>query len=163
MNPFVLLIIGLLLLFLEFFVPGAVFGILGGIAIAASLFYFAIENHSPWELLLYFLAVGILLFYLVKFTLWRIRKTNPKHTLYSDADQKGFVASTFDRTTIGKQGIVLTDLKPGGYILVGNKKYQAISLSGYISKGSDVEVIAGQEESLLVKQIKEVFNKEKIQ
>ncbi|MBA2728396.1 MAG: serine protease [Parachlamydiaceae bacterium] len=155
MNPFILLVIGLLLVFLEFFVPGAVFGILGGIAIAASLVFFAMENHSPWEVLLYFTTVVVLLVYLVKFALWRIRKTNSKHSLYSDADQEGFVASSFDHSAIGKHGTVLTDLKPGGYILVGDKKYQAISLSGYLSRGSEVEVIDGQEESLLVKPIKD--------
>jgi membrane-bound serine protease (ClpP class) len=155
LNPFILLAVGLLLIFLEFFVPGAVFGVLGGVAIAASLVFFAMENHSPWELLIYFVAVGVLLYYLVKFALWRIRQTNSKGTLYSDADQQGFVASSFDPTAIGKQGTVLTDLKPGGYILIGNEKYQAISLSGYLSKGSEVEVVDGQEESLLVKPIKD--------
>ncbi len=158
MTPFSFLIIGLLLIFLEFFVPGAVFGILGGAAILTSLVLFAMENHSALELLAYFIGVAVLLYYLVKFALWRIRNTRSQHSLYSDADQDGFVASSFDHSAIGKHGIVLTDLKPGGYILIGDNKYQAISLTGYLSKGTEIEVIDGQEESLLVKPFKEEQN-----
>lgn len=155
MNSTIMLAIGFLLIFLEFFVPGAVFGILGFFAIVASLFLFVLEDHSPLEVILYFTAVGFLLFYFVKFILWRIKKTKSKQSLYSDADQEGYFASSYDQDTIGKQGIVLTDLKPGGYILVGDKKYQAISLNGYLPKGSVIEVVKGQEESLLVKPIKQ--------
>lgn len=154
MSPFTLLALGLLLIFLEFFVPGAVFGILGGVAIGASLILFAMETDSALAFAAYFIAVCILLYYLIKFALWRIRRTKGAQSIYSDADQEGFVASSFDASTIGKQGVVLTDLKPGGYILIDNAKYQAISAAGYISKGSEIEVIAGQEESLVVKKIK---------
>jgi len=47
----------------------------------------------------------------------------------------------------------LTDLKPGGYILVEGKQHQALSNTGYIVKGKEVKIIGGQEESLIVKQI----------
>ncbi len=151
MNTFILLTIGLILLFLEFFVPGAVFGILGGIAIVASIVIFATETTSAIALFAFITLVLILLYYLIKFTLWRIRNTKSKQSLYSDADQTGFIASTYDSTTFGKKGVVLSDLKPGGYILINNKKYQALSTTGYLPKGTEVEVIDGQEDSLIVK------------
>lgn len=65
---------------------------------------------------------------------------------------EGYVASKFDAAAIGKHGTVLTDLRPGGYILVDGEKHQAISIEGYIFRGSEVEVIGGQEESLMVKE-----------
>ena len=62
--------------------------------------------------------------------------------------------SKFEKHAIGKIGIVLTDLKPGGFILIEGKQHQAISQSGYITKGEEVIVVSGQEESLLVKKVK---------
>ncbi|WP_052236405.1 NfeD family protein [Candidatus Protochlamydia amoebophila] len=79
--------------------------------------------------------------------------TRQEYSIYLKKDQKGFQASEYDRNAIGKLGMVLTDLKPGGYILIEGKQHQAISLTGYISKGEEVIVVSGQEESLIVKNL----------
>jgi len=139
------------MIFIEFFVPGAIMGTLGGLFVLASLIFFAMESDSLLATLVYFLVVCISLGLLFKFALWRIRRASPSFSIYSDASQKGFQASTFDEAAIGKVGTVLSDLKPGGYITIDGQQHQAISQSGYITKGSQVEVIGGQEESLIVK------------
>jgi membrane-bound serine protease (ClpP class) len=138
------------MILIEFLAPGAIFGTLGGMALIASVVMFALEDHSPIALLFYIIFVVAAIAFLIKFALWRIRKTQPEQSIYADASQEGYIASTYDKSCIGMQGVVLSDLKPGGYILVGEKKLQAISLSGYISKGTHVEIVDGQEESLLV-------------
>lgn len=151
MNSFICLAIGLLLIFIEFFVPGAIMGTLGGVFVLASLILFATESNSLLAILVYFLGVCISLGLLFKFALWRIRHASPNFSIYSDASQSGFQASTFDEAAIGKVGTVLSDLKPGGYVLIDGQQHQAISQSGYIAKGSQIEVVGGQEESLIVK------------
>ncbi len=153
MSAYLLLIFGMLLIFIEFFLPGAVIGTIGALLVLASIYVFATETHSAWALAAYILAVSIALIYLVKFAIWRMQKTGPQHTIYTDASQAGYVASTYDASAIGKKGIVLSDLKPGGYILVDGRKEQAISVSGYIAQNLEVEVIGGQEESLLVRYV----------
>jgi membrane-bound serine protease (ClpP class) len=97
--------------------------------------------------------VGVIigLYYLFKFALWRIRHAKPGTGIYSEADQEGYTASAYDKSAIGKEGIVETDLKPGGHIIVEGKKHSAISQSGYITKGSKVVVISGQGEIITVK------------
>ena len=154
MNPFFLLIIGLILIFLEFYLPGAILGIIGGILVLASLIFFAIQSSSPIYLALYVILTGVSLVLLVKFALWRIPRNKSSFSIYSNKDQEGYTASQFDHSAIGKKGVVLSDLKPGGYILVEGIQHQALSQSGYIVKGSEVLVIDGQEESLIVKPIK---------
>lgn len=151
---FAVLAAGLLLIFIEFYLPGAVIGIGGGILVAASIVMFAAEVDAAWAVILYLVAVAVLLAYLVKFAMWRIRTTKSQYSVYSDDSQTGYVASSFDASAIGKQGVVLSDLKPGGYIMVDGIQHQALSEGGYLSKGSFVEVIKGQEESLIVKLIK---------
>jgi membrane-bound ClpP family serine protease len=153
MSAYLLLLLGLALIFIEFFLPGAVMGTFGAILIVASIFIFASQTTSIWALICYLLAVIIVLYYVIKLAIWRMQKTKSAHSIYSDASQVGYVASTFDSSVIGKQGVVISDLKPGGYILVDDKKLQALSVSGYISQGTQVEVISGQEESLIVKRI----------
>ncbi len=46
-------------------------------------------------------------------------------------------------------------MKPGGQVVIEEKKHSAISLSGYITKGNKVKVVGGEGESLTVKLYKE--------
>jgi membrane-bound ClpP family serine protease len=50
-NPFILVLLGLLLIVIEFFLPGMVMGVLGAIAILASIILFAIQQTSSSSLL----------------------------------------------------------------------------------------------------------------
>lgn len=154
MNPFILLLIGLLLIFLEFYIPGAIMGIIGGIMVLTSLILFAYASDSPIYVALYTILTLAALVGLVRFALWRIPRARQGFSIYSGKDQEGYIASTYDRSAIGKRGVVLSDLKPGGYILIDNQQHQAISNAGYLVKGTEVIVISGQEESLIVQPIK---------
>lgn len=154
MKPFILLALGLVLIFIEFYIPGAIIGVIGSLLVILSLALFASQTSSVWAILLYFFGVAISIALLIKFALWRIVHSKPELSIYSGHDQEGYQASQYDKTALGKLGIVLSDLKPGGYILIEGKQHQAISISGYIPKGVEVIVLSGQEESLIVKQSK---------
>jgi membrane-bound ClpP family serine protease len=154
MTPYLFLILGLLLILLEFYLPGAVMGISGGILVVASIVLFAMQSTSLWWVLLYVIGVIVAIIFLVKFALWKIRTAKPDRSIYLESDQTGYQASGFDASLVGKKGIVVTDLKPGGHILIEGKRLQALSQSGYLTKGTEVLVLGGQEESLIVKQIK---------
>jgi len=154
MNPYLLLISGLILIFLEFYLPGAILGTLGALFIVASYIVLVMQGTAPLEFILFFFGSLAAVYGLIRFALWRIPRAKPGRSIYLKGDQTGYVASAFDKTAIGKDGIVLTDLKPGGYILIDGDQHQAISLEGYVSKGKKVTVISGEGESLLVKEIK---------
>lgn len=149
--PFILLLIGLALIFIEFYVPGGLIGAIGGVLVFAAVIVFGMESKSLLPALL-FLFISLLLVGLtIKAALYAIPK---QRSIYLQSDQTGYVASSFDKTAIGKTGKVSSDLKPGGHIIVEGKMHQALSVSGYIPKGESVEVIRGEGESLVVKQIK---------
>lgn len=152
--PFLLVFLGLLLILIEFYLPGGVIGVLGGISILVGVILFASQTSSVIALVLFLLGTAVSTGLLIRFALWRIVHAKPQYSIYSDKDQEGYQASTYDKTAIGKTGVVITDLKPGGYILVENHQYPAISLSGYIAKGEHVAIVGGQEQSLMVKLIK---------
>lgn len=151
MTPLILLVLGFLLIFIEFYLPGAIMGIAGGIMVFASIILFAIQSQSPIAIALYIIVAAVSLGLLVKFAIWRIRTAKPDRSIYSNSNQEGFQASHFDASAIGKHGIVDTDLKPGGHIVVDGKRMLALSQSGYLTRGTEVVVIGGQEESLIVK------------
>lgn len=151
MSPFILLAIGFLLVFLEFYIPGAIMGIAGGVFILASLILFAIQTGSTIATALYVVGTCIAMVFLIKFALWRIRTAKPQRSIYSNAAQNGYQAVQFDSSAIGKEGTVLTDLKPGGFIIIDGKQHPAISKEGYLPKGAKVKVIGGEESNLIVR------------
>lgn len=153
MTTLLLLVIGLALVLIEFYLPGAVMGVLGGCFIFASIVVFAMETGSALLTLAYIIGVAIIVGFLIKFALWRIRTAAPGRSIYLESDQQGYQAASYDESAIGKVGVVLTDLKPGGHILVDGKRQQAISQGGYLPKGTEVIVLSGQEESLIVKRL----------
>lgn len=151
MIPFLLVFLGLILILVEFYIPGGIIGILGGISILAGIILFASETTSAIALLLFIVGTALGVGFMIRFAIWRIKHAKPQYSIYSNADQEGYVASTYDKNVIGKTGIVSADLKPGGFIVVEGKQHPAISLSGYIQKGEHVLIVGGQEQSLMVK------------
>lgn len=151
MIPFLLLLLGFLLIFFEFYLPGAILGILGSILVVVSVVLFAYQTSSVIAVILFVVGTVAAIVFLIRFALWRIVRAKPERSIYLHKDQEGYQASSYDATAIGKTGIVLSDLKPGGHILIDGKQHQALSIVGYIPKGAEVVVISGQEESLLVK------------
>ena len=151
--PFILLFIGLILIFLEFFLPGGIMAAIAGILLLASIVFFAIES-SFLATILYIVGIALVIGVLIKFTLWRLKKGKFKG-IFLNSEQSGYVASEFSKELIGKKGEAVSDLKPAGHILVEGKRYQAVSKMGYIDKGSPIEVIGGEGAHLIVKKIEE--------
>ncbi len=151
MISFLLVILGLLLILVEFYLPGGVIGVLGGISILSAIILFASETSSIMALLLFIIGIAVAIGFMIRFAIWRIKHTKPQFSIYSNDDQEGYFASSFDKSAIGKIGVVSADLKPGGYIVVDGKQHPAISLGGYIARGEHILVVGGQEQSLMVK------------
>lgn len=154
MSPYLLLLAGLLLIFLEFYLPGGVMGTAGALVIISSIVVVSLQSESLIEIFLFVLGSLVGTIAVVKFALWHIRRTRHTRSIFLESDQEGYRASSFDKKMIGRKGTAIADMRPGGYVLIEGKKYQALSLSGFIPKGSLVEVVTGQGESLHVKQMK---------
>lgn len=151
---FILLFLGLLLILIEFYIPGAVIGIIGSVLVLLAIIQFASESTSLIGVILFIIGAAVAVGLVIRFALCRIVKAKPGYSIYSNHDQEGFKASSYDVNAIGKIGTVLSDLKPGGYILIDGQQHQALSISGYIPQGSEVIVVSGQEESLIVQLVK---------
>ncbi len=148
---FVLAFFGVLLVFLEFFLPGMIMAIGGGILLLASLFVFHMQHPSSVLFLMYFCLLAAVVWGTIYLALWMIRDSAKKGTLCLNADQKGFKATFFDQDLVGKKGKAVTDLRPSGHIIVDGSLRQAVSKTGYIEKESAVIVDGGNGGHLVVK------------
>ena len=86
---------GLLLIYLELFVPGGILGVLGGIVLVFSLTLFIWQKKGiMWDAIF---AIVLVLFVglTIKFALYRIKKNKHKNTIYSSQDQEGFFCIEF--------------------------------------------------------------------
>ena len=134
-------IIGLLLIYFEFFAPGGILGVLGGIFLIAGIgVCIWWQTHVYW-IFIYLLILIPLLIFTIKFALWMLKR---KRSLFATDEQSGYVASKYDEKLMGKRGTALTNLKPSGHIEVEGQQYQAVSESAYIKKGESIKIISGE-------------------
>lgn len=152
MIPYLFLFSGILLIYLEFYLPGAVFGTVGGLLVLVAIFQSFMFYESTWAVIAFSALAFALVAAVIKFALWQIPRLKSGMSIYSSGDQQGYQASTFDLKAIGKKGVVLSDLRPGGYIEIDGVQHQALSESGYLVKGTPVKVIRGEGDSLIVKE-----------
>ncbi|QVL56832.1 MAG: serine protease [Simkaniaceae bacterium] len=141
-------LLSLILIYLEFFVPGAVLGILGGVGFCISILLFIWESGNAWLIATFIVFIMALLILTIKLALWKIKQ---KPAMFAKEEQSGYLASQYDKEMIGKEGEAATDLKPSGHIRIEGERYQAVSESRYIKKGESVKVVGGEGARLIVR------------
>ena len=145
------LLFGYLLIALEAIVPGGVLGILGFICIIASS-YFAHIEYGGWVIPLCIFIVGGMGGVMLVFLQFKWLST-------SNFGKKMFVHSTSGKLSpdedltelIGKEAITLTDHHPEGFVEINYRTYDSFSSSGYIPKGSAIEITGVDTFRLIVK------------
>lgn len=143
-----LALFSLILIYLEFFLPGAILGIFGGVGLFLSILLFLWESAHLWQIISFVVLICFCLVLTVKLALWKLKQ---KPAFFAKQEQSGYVASEFDSALIGKCGEALTDLKPAGYVQVEGARCQAVSESLYIKKGDSIKVVGGEGARLIVR------------
>ncbi len=141
---------GLFLIFLEFFLPGAIMAIGGALLLLASLFVFHMAKPGVPLFVAFLFGMMASVYLVVKIALWRVKATKKHGTIYLESDQEGFQASLYPKELVGKVGHAATDLKPSGHISVDNRTFQALSKAGYIDKGTPIQILGGHGSHLIV-------------
>lgn len=146
-------LLGFLLVFFEFFLPGGLIVILGGLFLVAGITYFSVLDYSLLATLLYFIGTGVGTILSCKSAIWAVQRRS-REEIFLSGDQAGFVAAAFEKELIGGEAEVINDLKPSGFISKEGRRLPALSESGYLMKGTKVEIIKGQGSSYIVKEVK---------
>ncbi|HZK11730.1 MAG TPA: NfeD family protein [Atribacterota bacterium] len=156
LETIVLFIIGLLLILVEIFIiPG--FGLvgIGGIAaILASIFLtFGNIIQATYSILIALSISVIGIFLLIKY----IPSTRTWRKFVLSTEQKkelGYTVGTRDlKRLIGKEGIVITPLRPSGIAEVSGRKLDVITQGEYIISNSKIKIISVEGNKIVVEAI----------
>lgn len=151
--------LGVLLLLLEIFViPGFGFAGITGLAaiIFAIMWSYGITKISDglWVLTIAFalLVVGTILFF---YFLPKFVKTGEKSRtglFLSEVlkDEKTPEEKELE-SLVGQKAYTITPLRPAGVVVVGDKRYDALTRGEFLEKGQEVEILAVEHNSLVVR------------
>jgi len=151
MTPYLLLFAGLVLLWLEFYLPGGIFAILSGVFLIAAQVSIWTHTESLAYTFVFFIVTCILAIAVVDLAIKRIRRSAKNDSFYLSKDQEGYVGAEYSKNMIGKKGVTLTEFGPSGYVLIDGERYAAVCRGPYLDKGVEVQVIAGESGHLIVK------------
>ena len=149
--PILLTLIGLSLIYIEFFLPGSVFLVGGSLLLLSAVTILFIEKVSLIVIAIYALLLAIILFSLIRFALKKLRSNKE---IFLHTDQSGYKASLFAKELIGQIAITSTELKPSGKIAFNDQTYEATSRENYVAKGKKIKIISGEGSRLIVKELK---------
>ncbi|MFN7975064.1 MAG: NfeD family protein [Acidobacteriota bacterium] len=136
-----LLVLGFVLVTIEALTPGVhIFGVGGGLMVLAGIVYATVKMgpaYGAGTMLVSLVIFGALATYVVKSGTFR-------HMTLESAQHKdqGYRADNAGlKRFLGKQGTVLHDLRPVGYVEIAGERVEAVSESDFVVKGKAVEVV----------------------
>lgn len=144
-------LLGLLLVFIEFFLPGGLIALIGGLLLVAGMCMFSLLDVALLYKIFYFIGTAGGAALACQCALWII-KNRSKDALYLSNEQKALPQSFIEENLVGVVGIVSSDLKPSGHITIEGKRFQAVSEGEYIKKGASITIIEARSNYFIVKE-----------
>lgn len=152
-ETIIMFIIGLVLLLLEFFVPGGIVGIIGGALIIISLLFAgASVTHMAYSIIIAMFIAVIGMVILMKFFGKKLHVFNKLVLRDATTTEEGYVSNTNRIELIGRVGEAVTPLRPAGVIVIDHERIDAVSEGSYIDKGKQVEVIKVEGSRIVVRE-----------
>ncbi|TDL85287.1 nodulation protein NfeD [Vibrio vulnificus] len=147
-------IIGVILVLIEFFIPGGIIGLLGFTAVVGSLFLATGDPVHMTISLLIAVTVSILVFILLVKVFGKQMKFFRKMIL-TDATktEQGYVSNPNRLDLLGAEGKALTDLRPSGTALVKEERVDVVTEGSFISKGSTIIIVKVEGSRVVVREI----------
>lgn len=153
-GTLLLFVAGLLLIFLEFFLPGAISGTLGVSALIFSLFLAGEDGIQMGVSILIAIFFSVLVFFIM------IKIFNKKLVLFnkmvlseSAKKEDGYVSNINRTDLLGKEGIALTILRPAGTVIINNERVDVVSEGGFIEQNTVVKVIKVEGARIVVREL----------
>ncbi len=155
-ETLILFIVGIGLILLEFFIPGGIIGIVGFIAILASLFLASGDVELMGKsIFIAMLAAFLVAVILIKFFGKRFTAFDRLVLFDSTSTEKGYISNVNRVELIGKEGILLTALRPAGTALVDGERIDVVSEGSFINKGTAVKIVKVEGSRVVVRQLDE--------
>lgn len=156
-----LMVIGILLLITGFVLAGTEMilpgfgapGIIGGICLVAGIFMTADSLEQGLTITVIVVILLAIMFSLI-LALFHMKKIKPPIVLQEELKaEKGYLSSSDLEYLVGKEGTASTDLRPAGKCNIDGVEFDVRSEGKYIAKGSKVQIIRIQGNTLIIKEI----------
>ena len=153
-GTIMLFAVGIMLIFLEFFLPGAISGTLGLAALIASLF---LAGENPLSIgISIFISICVsivMLFIMVKVLRKKIVLFNRMILFDSAKKEDGYVSNVNRTDLIGKEGIALTVLRPSGTAVFNKERIDVVTEGDFIEQNAKIAVIKVEGVRIVVRQV----------
>jgi membrane-bound serine protease (ClpP class) len=154
MEAVILLILGIVLIIAEFFVPGGILGLLGTASVIGSLFMSGYDiGHMAMSI-----AIAFLLSIIVSVILFRrigMDKGIFRHIILKDqtSTELGYVSSVNRLELIGLEGVTVTPLRPAGTAVFDDERLDVVSEGRFIDQNEKVKIVKVEGVRIVVRQI----------
>ncbi len=145
---------GILFIIVEILMPTV--GLLAGIGVAAMLYSVVLAMGGDINAIYAMLAalvLAILLFALIVRRLPSSRLWEKIVLRDQSTSRRGYVSSESKEDLVGKQGKVLTELRPSGSVLVEGRPVDVVSEGAFIGKDEVVEIVAVHGSRVVVRKV----------
>jgi membrane-bound serine protease (ClpP class) len=154
MAIIILTITGLVLIAVDFYLPGFVLGSIGVVLMLVATAICYNDTGSPDKTIMLFcleVALGIGAGYA---SITYFPKTSAGKKMILAATQTGASAQiSRESDWIGREGVAQTVLRPAGVAMIDGKRLDAVAESGMIESGSPIKIVAVHENRLVVKKL----------
>jgi membrane-bound ClpP family serine protease len=153
-GTIMLFAVGIMLIFLEFFLPGAISGTLGLAALIASLF---LAGENPLNMgISIFIAISIsiaVLFFMIKVLRKKLVLFNRMILFDTAKKEDGYVSNVNRTDLLGKEGIALTVLRPSGTAVFNNERIDVVSEGDFIDQNAKITVVKVEGVRIVVRKV----------
>lgn len=148
------ILFGYILILVEGFMPGGIFGLGGAFCIALAS-YFAYQEYPGFLAPVMTFTLGMsggLAIVFLEFK-W-LSKSKLGKSIFLSSTTDGISNEALPgEEIIGLQGISLTEHKPEGIVLLNGKNYDACCTDGFLPKGKSIIVTGKEDFRLIIKEI----------
>lgn len=154
MEAVILLLLGIVLIIVEFFVPGGILGLLGVGSIIGSLFMAGYDlGHMSLSISIAFIvaiAAAVILFKSIG-----LEKGIFRHIILRDrtSTELGYVSMVNRLELIGLEGMTVTQLRPAGTVLFDQERIDVVSEGNFVESGQRVKVVKVEGMRVVVREI----------
>lgn len=139
---------GLVAMFIELFIPGAVIGLIGLLAVVGSIVFALVHGHTTAGAVLAIIGV---LWVPLFFAMW---KSVVGRFFALKGDQRGFRPSTtIGEDLVGLEGEAISALRPSGVARLNDKRYDVVTRGDMLSKGARIKVIEVSGNRIVVREV----------
>ncbi|HIS28154.1 MAG TPA: nodulation protein NfeD [Candidatus Avamphibacillus intestinigallinarum] len=154
MEAILLLILGIILIVIEFFIPGGIVGAFGVASIVGSLF---MSGYSLANMALS-VSIAIVVAAIVGFIMYKYVGLNKglfKHIVLSDRTmtEQGYISSDDKSSLLGQVGKTLTALRPAGTAIFDQDRVDVVSEGRFVEKDCLIKVVQVEGVRVVVREV----------